>query len=189
MPSSSTMDFLTIGNGRGARGRVSVGVTENSKDDDLTIDRWHDPSMTIHFSRPYSTHLITLQSSKLHGSQLPRLATEFGHPLVLLILWPLRCCVEETRVEFVTLDLSNDRCQLWSYVHFTYNTAIHLERQPILSNLPISWRQCCPASFVQLITAKTLDPNHHIPFATFSPIPYSSTIVALAGGPAKAANR
>ena len=53
-----------------------------------TIDRY-DPSMTVLSSRPYITHLITLESSKLHCSQLPRLATEFGHPLVLLFLWPL----------------------------------------------------------------------------------------------------
>jgi hypothetical protein len=88
--------------------------------------------MTIHSSRPYSIHLLTLQSSKLHGSQLPRLATEFGHPLALLFLWPLMYFVKETMVDGgVCAVISIDRCRLWSYVRFLYNTAILLERQKI----------------------------------------------------------
>ena len=87
--------------------------------------------MTVLSSRPYITHLITLESSKLHCSQLPRLATEFGHPLVLSFLWPLTCCVWKTRVEFVPSPWTcqNDRCQFWSYVQFAYNTAMPLKGQ------------------------------------------------------------
>ena len=100
MPSSSTPDDSTIETAAGP-GLVLVLCSRRIVSTMLsTIDRY-DPSMTVLSSRPYITHLISLESSKLHCSQLPRLATEFGHPLVLLFLWPLRCCVGKTRVEFV----------------------------------------------------------------------------------------
>ena len=137
--------------------------------------------MTVLSSRPYITHLITLESSKLHCSQLPRLATEFGHPLVLLFLWPLTCCVEKTRVEFVpspwtcqTIVVNSghifilNTIQQFLVIHRKSETA-HLFPTPLVTFIKSYYYVWTPDGFWSYNTPESVTLRQHVPLIPMDP--------------------